>query len=44
VNNIFELLVGIVVEKFKNLQKKVWKENSIEYIQTWANDIGNIHV
>jgi hypothetical protein len=43
VNNIIEFLVGIVVENSKKLQKKVWKENSIEYIQTWANDIRYIH-
>jgi hypothetical protein len=44
VNNIIEILVGIVARNSKKLQKKVWKENSIECIQTWANDIGYISV
>jgi hypothetical protein len=39
VNDIIEFLVGIVVENLNKLQKRVWKENSIEYVQTWANDI-----
>ncbi len=39
-NNIIEFLVGIVVKNSNKLQKRVWKENSIECIQTWANDIG----
>jgi hypothetical protein len=42
VNNIIEVLVGIVVGNSNKLQKGVWKENSIEFIQTWANDIGYI--
>jgi len=40
VNNIIAILVGIIVENSNKLQKGVWKENSIEFIQTWANDIG----
>jgi hypothetical protein len=44
VKNIIEFLVGIVVGNSKKLQKGVWKENSIECIQTWANDIGYISV
>jgi hypothetical protein len=44
VNNIIEVLMGIVVRNSKKLQKKVWKENSIECIQIWANDIGYISV
>jgi hypothetical protein len=36
--------VPIVVESSNKLQKGVWKENSIECIQTWANDIGYINV
>jgi hypothetical protein len=44
VNNIIEVLVGIVIGNSNKLQKKVWKENSIECIQTWANDIGYISV
>jgi hypothetical protein len=36
--------VCIVVENSNKLQKGVWKENSIECIQTWANDIGYISV
>jgi hypothetical protein len=40
----FEILVGIVVRNSKKLQKEVRKENSIECIQTWANDIGYISV
>jgi hypothetical protein len=39
VNNIIEVLVGIVVGNSNKLQKVVWKEISIECIQTWANDI-----
>jgi len=43
VNNIIEFLVGTYCcWKFK--QKGVWNENSIECIQTWANDIGYISV
>jgi hypothetical protein len=42
-NNIIEFLMGIVVGNQK-LQKWIWKENSIEYIQIWANDIGHISV
>ncbi len=41
-NNIIEFLVGIVVGNSNKLQKKVWKENSIECIQILANDIGYI--
>jgi hypothetical protein len=44
VNNIIELLMGIVVGNSKKLQKGVSKENSIECIQTWANDIKYISV
>jgi hypothetical protein len=40
VNNIIEFLMGIVVRNSNRLQKGVWKENSIECIQTWANDMG----
>jgi hypothetical protein len=40
VKNIIEVLVGIILGNSNKLQKKVWKENSIECIQTWANDIG----
>jgi len=40
VNNIIELLMCIVVKNSNGLQKGVWKENSIECIQTWADDIG----
>jgi len=36
--------MGIVVGISNKLQKGVWKGNSIECIQTWANDIGNISV
>jgi hypothetical protein len=43
VENIIEFLVGIVVGNSNKLQKGVWKENSIECIQTWA-DIGYIIV
>jgi hypothetical protein len=32
--------VRIVVGNSNKLQKGVWKENSIECIQTWVNDIG----
>jgi hypothetical protein len=39
VNNIIEVLMGIVVGNSNKLQKGVWKENLIECIQTWANDI-----
>ncbi len=38
-NNIIAILVGIIVGNSKKLQKRVWKENSIEFIQTWANDM-----
>jgi hypothetical protein len=44
VNNNIEFLVGIIVRNSNKLQKGVWKENSIECIQTWANDIGYIIV
>jgi hypothetical protein len=44
VNNIIEILVGIIVKNSKKLQKGVWKENSIEFIPTWSNDIGYINV
>jgi hypothetical protein len=44
VNNIIEVLMGIVVGNSKKLQKGVWKENSIECIQIWTNDIGYINV
>jgi hypothetical protein len=44
VNTIIDFLLGIVVENSNKLQKGVWKENSIECIQTWANDIGYINV
>jgi hypothetical protein len=30
VKNIIEVLVGIVVGNSNNMQKRVWKENSIE--------------
>jgi hypothetical protein len=30
VNNIIEILMGIVVRSSNKLQKGVWKENSIE--------------
>jgi ABC-type antimicrobial peptide transport system permease subunit len=40
VNNIIAFLVGIVVGNSNKLQNKVWKENSIECIEMWANDIG----
>jgi hypothetical protein len=43
VNNIIEFLVGIVVGNSSKLQKGVWKENSIECIQTRV-DIGYIIV
>ncbi len=33
-NNIIILLVGIVVGNSNKLQKKLWKENSIECIHT----------
>jgi hypothetical protein len=33
-NNIIEVLVGIIVGNSNKLQKGVWKENSIECIQT----------
>jgi len=42
--NIIELLVSIIVANSNKLQKGVWKENSIEFIQTWTNDIGYINV
>jgi hypothetical protein len=44
VNNIIEFLVGIVVGNSNKLQKRIWKENLIECIQTWANEIGYILV
>jgi hypothetical protein len=44
VNYIIEILVGIVVRNSNKLQKGVRNENSIECIQTWANDIGYINV
>jgi hypothetical protein len=44
VNYIIEVLVGIVVKNSNKLQKGVKKENSIECIQSWANDIGYISV
>jgi hypothetical protein len=34
VNNIIEFFVGIIVGNSNKLQKKVWKENSIECIET----------
>jgi hypothetical protein len=36
--------VHIVDGNSKKLQKKVWKEDPNECIQTWANDIGYISV
>ncbi len=36
--------VRIVVGDSNKLQKGVWKENSIECIQTWANDIRYVSV
>jgi len=33
VNNIIAILVGIIVGNSNKLQKGVWKENSIEFIQ-----------
>jgi hypothetical protein len=36
--------VHIVVGNSNKLQKGIWKENSIECIQTWANVIGYISV
>ncbi len=42
-NNIIEFLVATYCCGNK-LQKWVWMENSIECIQTWANDIGYINV
>ncbi len=41
-NNNIEFLMGIVVGNSNKSQKGVWKENSIECIQTWANDKGYI--
>ncbi len=41
---IFEILMGVVVGNSNKLKKGVWKGNSIECIQTWANDIENISV
>ncbi len=38
------LWVHFVIKNSNKLQKGVWKENSIECIQTWANDIGYINV
>ncbi len=35
---------GYYCWKFKQIAKKGWKENSIEWIQTWANDIGYVCV
>jgi hypothetical protein len=44
-NNIIEFLVGTIVFGNSNkLRKGVWKEISLECIQTWANDIGYISV
>ncbi len=43
-NNIIKSLVVIVVGNSNKLQKGVWKENSIECIQTWANDRGYSNV
>ncbi len=44
-NNIIEFLVGKYwVGNSNKLQKGVWKENSIECIPTWANDIGYISI
>jgi hypothetical protein len=41
VNNIIDFWwLCIVVGNSNKLQKGVWKENSIECIQTWANDMG----
>jgi hypothetical protein len=34
--------VHIVVGNSNKLQKGVWKENSIECIQSWANDMGTL--
>jgi hypothetical protein len=34
VNNIIEILMDIVVGNSNKLQKGVWKENSIECVQT----------
>jgi hypothetical protein len=34
----------IIFGNSNKLQKGVWKENSIESIQTWDNDIGYINV
>jgi hypothetical protein len=39
VNNVIEVLMGIFVGNSNKLHKGFWKENSIECIQTWANDI-----
>jgi hypothetical protein len=36
--------VRIFAGNSNKLQKGVWKENSIECIQTWANDIGYINI
>ncbi len=43
-NNIIEFLVGIVVGNSNKLQKKGLEGNSIECVQTLANDIGYIGV
>jgi hypothetical protein len=45
-NNFIEFFGGYVLllEFTNKLQKGVWKEKSIECIQTWANDIGYISV
>jgi hypothetical protein len=44
VNKIIEILVRIDIGNSNKLQKKVWKENSIECIQIWAINIGYINV
>ncbi len=43
-NKIIKVLVGIIIRNSNKLQKKVWKENSIECIQIWAIDVGYINV
>ncbi len=43
-NKIIEILVRIDIGNSNKLQKKVWKENSIECIQIWAINIGYINV
>ncbi len=42
-NKIIEILMGIIIGNSNKLQKKVWKEYSIECIQIWAIDIGYIN-